>query len=295
MLATTMEGNGQDLIAPGRTAVVTGAASGIGFALATRFLAEGMNVVLADIERGALDEAIAQVDTRARERVLARVVDVSDATAVQTMADEAVQRFGAPHVVCANAGVGSRGLSIADLPLDDFRWVLGVNLFGVIHTLKAFLPSMRAANRGHLVATSSAAGLLPPPMMGPYSASKAGVIALCESLWQELQMEGSEIGVTVLCPSFVKTNLPNADRNMPAPLAAAFTSEQTPALEQRRHRMLQLTAQIGMEPSEVADLVANAVRERRFYLLTHPDETLAGVTARYQRIVEGSRPAAVEH
>ena len=144
--------------------------------------------------------------------------DVSLEADVAALAATALEHFGDVHLVCNNAGVGSRGLPIAELPLEDFEWVLAVNLFGVIHGLRAFLPHLRANDVGHIVNTASTSGLYHLPRMGPYNASKAAVVALSETLRFELAAEGSKVGVSVLCPSWVRTNISTADRNRPGAL-----------------------------------------------------------------------------
>jgi NAD(P)-dependent dehydrogenase (short-subunit alcohol dehydrogenase family) len=198
----------------GRVAVITGGASGIGLAMAERFAAEGMRLVLADIERPVLQRA-GEALKRGGAEVLTVPTDVSIEADVAALAATSLEHFGDVHLVCNNAGVGSRGLPIAELPLEDFAWVLAVNLFGVIHGLRVFLPHLRANDVGHIVNTASTSGLYHLPRMGPYNASKAAVVALSETLRFELAAEGSKVGVSVLCPSWVRTNIATADRNRP--------------------------------------------------------------------------------
>jgi NAD(P)-dependent dehydrogenase (short-subunit alcohol dehydrogenase family) len=176
----------------GRVAVITGGASGIGLAMARRFGAEGMKLVLADVERPALQRAADDLAAQGVE-VLAVPTDTSVAADVRALAATAFEQFGDVHLLCNNAGVGSRGLPIAELPLEDFEWVLAVNLFGVIHGLRAFLPHLRATDVGHIVNTASISGLYHLPRMGPYNASKAAVVALSETLRFELEAEGSHV------------------------------------------------------------------------------------------------------
>ena len=207
----------------GRVAVVTGGASGIGLAMAQRLAAEGMRIVLADIERAVLAYAGDEL-ARSGADVLTVPADVSLAADVEVLAATTLEHFGDVHLVCNNAGVGSRGLPIAELPLEDFSWVLGVNLFGVIHGIRSFLPHLLRNGVGHIVNTASISGLYHLPRMGPYNASKAAVIALSETL--RFELDGSGVSVSVLCPSWVRTNISTSDRNRPERFAYALDGEQ---------------------------------------------------------------------
>ena len=209
----------------GKIAVVTGGASGIGLALAKRFAAEGMKLVVADIERPVLEQAGEELAAAGAE-VVTVPTDVSLESDVNALAAITLERFGDVHLVCNNAGVGSRGLTIAELPLNDFAWVTAVNLFGVIHGINAFLPHLRANGVGHIVNTASISGLYYLPRMGPYNASKAAVVALSETLRFELDAERSGVGVSVLCPSWVRTNITTSDRNRPERFSYTIESEQ---------------------------------------------------------------------
>jgi NAD(P)-dependent dehydrogenase (short-subunit alcohol dehydrogenase family) len=252
-----------------RVAVVTGAASGIGRGLADRFAAEGMKVVLADVEQPALDEAAAEM-TAAGATVLAVRTDVSKAAEVQALADATLERFGGVHVLCNNAGVGGGpGLSW-DMPLDDWEWVLGVNLWGVIHGVRTFVPIMlKGGEEGHVVNTASVAGLIAGAGGPAYSISKAGVVSYSETLFHEFAaVSGGKLHVSVLCPALTNTRIIESGRNRPGgpdPEPAAGTQERV---------MLDMIRGIfagGMPPSEVARQVFEAIQSERFYVLTHPE------------------------
>jgi NAD(P)-dependent dehydrogenase (short-subunit alcohol dehydrogenase family) len=271
----------------GRIAVITGGASGIGLAMAHRFAAEGMKLVLGDIERPALQragETLGQVGAE----VLTVPTDVSLESDVMALAATTLEHFGDVHLVCNNAGVGSRGQPIAELPLEDFEWVLAVNLFGVIHGLRAFLPHLRANDLGHIVNTASTSGLYYLPRMGPYNASKAAVVALSETLRFELAAEGSKVGVSVLCPSWVRTNISTADRNRPERFAYSLDTDQMAQVSAYKARRRQM-APAGADPADVADQVCAAVKANRFYILTHP-ASLGVFDERARRILTGDDP-----
>lgn len=271
----------------GKVAVVTGAASGIGRAMAERFGREGMRVVLADVELGALEATAAELAADGIELISVRT-DVSSQDDVEALAATTFERFGTVHVLCNNAGVGSRGLTIHDLPVQDYEWVFGVNLWGVIHGLRAFLPHLRLQDEGHIVNTASTSGLYHLPRMGPYNASKAAVVALSETLQFELAAEGSHLGVSVLCPSWVRTNISAAVRNVPEHLQWEMTSEQAAEMTEYKaaRRALQPEA---MDAADVAGQVVDAIRDRRFYVITHP-ESVEQMRARFDRIVAGDNP-----
>ena len=187
-----------------KVAVVTGGASGIGLAMAERFLAEGMKVVIADVEAAALSPAAERLGTDGAE-VLAVQTDVTVWADVEALAEAAYERYGAVHVVCNNAGVVTRGAAW-EQSLEDWQWVIGVDLWGVIHGVKAFVPRMLASGEpGHVVSTASIAGLFAMPTIAPYNVAKVGVVALSETLHHDLRAAGSSIGVSVLCPGVVPT------------------------------------------------------------------------------------------
>jgi NAD(P)-dependent dehydrogenase (short-subunit alcohol dehydrogenase family) len=270
----------------GKTAVVTGAASGIGRGLSHRFAKEGMQLVLADIEPGPLDEAAAALKAEGAT-VLAVPTDVSRADQVQTLADRAVERFGRVDVVCNNAGV-SVGGPIWEMTVADWEWVMGVNLWGVIHGVRTFVPIMlRQGGEGHVVNTASVAGLASSPFMGVYNVTKHGVVTLSETLHKELGLLGHSIKVSVLCPGFVNTRIADSDRNRPAPLCNAVERERPEEME----RMIRGLLAAGLPPAEVAAMVVDAIRTERFYVLTHPDLTRL-VRERMTDILEQRVPAA---
>jgi NAD(P)-dependent dehydrogenase (short-subunit alcohol dehydrogenase family) len=249
----------------GKVAVVTGGASGIGFALARRLAREGMQVMLADIESAALDDAVAEMRDAGAD-VHGVVTDVSDGEQMQALADEAVARFGAVHVVCNNAGVGSGG-SAWDMPLSTWQWVLGVNLWGVIYGIRAFVPILLQQSEGYVVNTASVAGLVAAPYMAPYNASKHAVVAISESLHHELALAGPHVKVSVLCPAWVKTRIAESARNRPRHLA-----DDDPAATAGGAAVLQQLIDQGMEPDAVADKVLAAMRAEQFWIFTHDDD-----------------------
>ncbi len=270
----------------GKVAVVTGSASGIGLGLARRWAAEGMRVVLADVEEVALKQAESDLRASGAE-VLAVATDVSSAESVEALAAAAEAHFGAVHLVCNNAGVGGGG-PMATLTHAQWEWVLGVNLWGVIHGISAFLPRMLAQGEGHIVNTASVAGLLSAPGMGPYCASKFAVVAISESLHLELSMQSAPVKVSVLCPGWVSTNIHDADRNWPARLGPAPVRNQEPTSEAARELFRQSLAR-GKSPDEVAGLVADAVKHDQFWILT--DRGMASrAIDRAQGIVNGTNP-----
>jgi NAD(P)-dependent dehydrogenase (short-subunit alcohol dehydrogenase family) len=267
--------------------VVTGAASGIGLALAEAFLAEGMRVVLADVEAGPLHAAAARLADQGD--VLAFRTDVSDSGSVVALRDAALERYGVVNVVCNNAGVGGGG-PMAELPLDTWRWVLGVNLWGVIHGVSAFLPHLLGHGDGHIVNTGSIAGILSFPSMGPYNVSKHGVVTLSETLHQELLQSGSTVGVTVLCPGFVNTRIIESDRNRPEQLAQPLAEP-----DAEREQLLAMARELyrqQMDPADVAPLVVRAIRERRLYCYTD-DKWVDQVAQRHREVEAGRTPGAV--
>lgn len=268
----------------GKVAVVTGAASGIGRALAERFASAGLNVVLADVEETALAAAEQKVAAQGVE-TLAVPTDVSDEASVQALAAAAVDRFGAVHVVCNNAGVASASDPWFG-PVSAWQWVLGVNLWGVIHGIRAFLPALAIQGEGHIVNTASVAGLL-PGLHPSYDATKHAVVAISEDLYTQMTVAGLPIGVSVLCPGWVRTAIMDSERNWPDGMGdippQALTAEVTMPHVRR-------AVDAGMDPAAVADLVADAITVGRFWVLTDPGFTVLA-QSRWESIVRGDNPA----
>jgi NAD(P)-dependent dehydrogenase (short-subunit alcohol dehydrogenase family) len=270
-----------------KVALVTGAASGIGFALADRFASVGMKVVLSDIEATALQAAEKDLKSKGAP-VLAVQCDVSKAEEVAELADRTYERFGALHVLCNNAGVGIGGLSWQH-SIEDWQWVLGVNLWGVIHGIRTFLPRMIAQGmEGHIVNTASVAGVISSPYMAVYQATKHAVVTLTESLKMELDMTGSAISASVLCPGFVATKISDSERNRPAALKTDSASADATQQDLIRELARQQVAG-GIKPAEVAEMVLEAVRDDRFYVITHPRFRKL-IRLRMENILEGRTP-----
>ena len=272
----------------GKVAVVTGAASGIGRALIDRFAAAGMKVVLADVEVEALEKAEAEVATTGAE-TLAVVTDVSQRASVDALNAAAVERFGAVHVVCNNAGVSGGGGALWETTERDWAWVMGVNLMGVVHGIQAFVPGMVARGEpGHVVNTSSVLGLA----TGGGSidgVTKHAVTRLSEGLWYDLRAAGAPIGVSVLCPGLIATNIISSGRNRPSELQNEGVAA-SPEMQQRMQMMQKHFWENGMPPSEVASIVFDAIRSERFYVLTHPEQEKETVLARFEAILGEEAP-----
>jgi len=271
-----------------RVAVVTGAASGIGRGLAERFAAEGMKVVLADIEEDALRQAEAEFREKGVD-VLGIKTDVSKPEEVEKLAQETLDTFGAVHVLCNNAGVVS-GFNVLDSSLKDWEWVMGVNLWGVIHGVRVFLPTMMQQDtEAHIVNTASLAGVMGGG--GIYGVTKQGVVALTESLFQDLAQAGSKVKVSVLCPGWVNTKIIDADRNRPEELQNAAEPPLDPQREARTE-MVRNFLKSGQSPAEIADKVFEAITEERLYILTHP-EMNGIIGTRMENILAQRNPALV--
>lgn len=272
----------------GRTAVITGAASGIGLELARQFGAAGMKLVLGDVERPALDAAASSLRDAGHE-VVAEEIDVRELDDIKRLEATAREHFGNVHVLCNNAGVGAGG-PVAGLDnLEAWRWTIDIDLWGVIYGCKTFLPAMiEHGEPCHIVNTASMAGLASAPMMGPYNIAKYGVVALSETLTREMQLSGTKVGVSVLCPAFVSTGIASSERNMPADIAATLPTRDDDA---GFRSVVESLVANGISTDIVGAAVLDAVRNDRFWILTHP-ETKPGVTARAEEIVNGVNPSA---
>jgi len=275
----------------GKTAVLTGAGSGFGLECARIGAARGMNLVLVDVQQDALDKARAEMEA-AGAQVLARKVDVADAAQMEALAAAVQERFGAPHFVFNNAGVGAGGL-VWENTVADWDWVLGVDLWGVIHGVRLFAPMMLEAAakdpayRGHITNTASMAGLLTPPNMGIYNAAKAAVVSLTETLYQDLRLVTDQVGASLLCPYFVPTGISNSERNRPAGLSAAKPTKSQligQAMSEKAVSSGKVSAQ------EVAQKVFDAISANQFYVYSHP-KALGNVQSRMEHIVAGTNPA----
>jgi NAD(P)-dependent dehydrogenase (short-subunit alcohol dehydrogenase family) len=274
----------------GKTAVLTGAGSGFGLECARIGAKLGMNLVLVDVQQDALDKAEAEMKAQGVQ-VLARKVDVSNAQAMEQLAADVKQHFGAPHFVFNNAGVGAGGL-VWENSVADWEWVLGVNLWGVVHGVRLFTPMMLEAAKadpayqGHIVNTASMAGLLTPPNMGIYNVSKHAVVSLTETLYQDLQLVSDQVSASVLCPYFVPTGISQSHRNRPADLAA-----EKPTASQLIGQA-QSDKAVGsgkVSASDVAQKVFDAVASGQFYIYSHP-QALGNVQSRMEAIVQGLNP-----
>jgi len=274
----------------GKTAVLTGAGSGFGLECARIGARLGMNLVLVDVQQDALDRAQVEMEA-AGVAVLARKVDVSDARQMESLAAAVEQRFGAPHFVFNNAGVGSGGL-IWENSVRDWEWVLGVNVWGVIHGVRLFTPMMLAAAkadpayRGHIVNTASMAGLLTPPNMGVYNVSKHAVVSLTETLYQDLRLVTDQVSASVLCPYFVSTGISQSHRNRPAELA-----DEKPTQSQLIGQAMTDKAVTSgkVTAAEVAQKVFDAMTADGFYIFSHP-KALGNARSRFDAICAAENP-----
>lgn len=275
----------------GRTAVITGAGSGFGLETSRIAAREGMNVVMADVQADALDKAAAEV-AAGGAKVLPWRLDVSKAAEVEALGAAVQERFGAPHFVFNNAGVGSGGL-IWENSVKDWEWVLGVNLMGVVHGVRVFTPMMLAAAdkdrayEGHIVNTASMAGLLNPPNMGVYNVSKHAVVSLTETLYQDLALVSEQVTASVLCPYFVPTGIQASERNRPADLDTGSKPTRSQLVQKALTDKAVGSGKVSA--AQVAQLVFDALAARRFYVYSHPN-ALGNVQTRLEDIVQARNP-----
>ena len=266
-----------------KVAVVTGAASGIGKAMAQRFAAEGMRLALADIEPEPLSQFADEL-RRTGTQVIFERVDVSKPADLGQLAARTYQEFGAAELLCNNAGILPPGAPVWKEPLSNWRWTLDVNFFGVLHGVQAFLPRMLEANReAHIVNTASLAGLTTRPLMSAYNVSKHAVVALSECLYAELQLATDRIHVSVLCPAFSKTRLAESGRNRPEGVPA------DPAASFGFYEALKRIVEEGTPPEQIADAVAEAIRKNQFWILTHP-QLDQGIRDRFESMLARTNP-----
>jgi NAD(P)-dependent dehydrogenase (short-subunit alcohol dehydrogenase family) len=275
----------------GRTAVITGAGSGFGLEASRIAAREGMNVVMADVQQDALDAAVNEVRGLGAQ-VLGVRLDVAKAAEVEAMGAATLARFGVPHLVFNNAGVGAGGL-IWEHTLKDWEWVVGVNLMGVAHGVRVFTPMMveaagsDPAYEGHIVNTASMAGLLNAPNMGVYNVTKHAVVALSETLYQDLRLVTDQIGASVLCPFFVPTGIHQSHRNRPAEMREQLQPTKSQLIAQAMSDKAVSSGKLSA--AQVAQFVFDAVREGRFYVYSHP-KSLASVQTRLEDIMLGRNP-----
>ncbi len=258
----------------GKVAVVTGAASGMGRAMADTFAAAGMKVVLADIEEAPLNDAAAEVRATGAEAIAVRT-DVAKLAEIEALAEATVSEFGTAHVLCNNAGVGIPG-PVGDMSIEDWRWTLDIDLWGPIYGCHVFLPIIEEAGEGHINSTASVAGLYAGASLGAYNVAKHGVVALMATLERDLRLRNSPVRASVLCPGPINTNIVYSQRNRDPEDASHHV--RTDQGEKFWDMMKGFLAE-GMDPAEVGPMVLDAVRTERFWVLTHPD---MGKIARYQ-------------
>ena len=275
----------------GKVAVITGAASGIGRALTEKCLAEGMNVVMADVEEAALNKAAEELQASGSNNVLAIQTDVAILNEIENLAQKAIDHFGAVHLLFNNAGVGGGAGKTWECTQKDWEWVLGVNLWSVIHGVQVFTPHMIAQDTEcHIINTASVAGLIGGSTTAPYSVTKFGVVAYTENLFNDLATENLKVSTSVLCPGFINTKIYDSGRNRPSTLS---NNDEQPSAEQLTNRKAFADfLKQGMQPSELADIVFDGIREKRLYILTH-DSFNDMISNRTQNIVTGTNPGPV--
>lgn len=273
----------------GKVAVITGAASGIGKALTEKCIAEGMHVVMADIEEAVLEETAAELQATTNNQVLPIVTNVAIEAELRKVRDAAVENLGGVHLLFNNAGVGGGGNSW-NATQKDWDWVFGVNLWSVIYGLRVFVPQMIAQEAPcHIVNTASIAGIIGGSTNALYSVTKHGVVALTENLSVDLKAESTKIGCSVLCPGFVNTNIFSSGRNRPADLSNGEQPQPLTPEDEQRIAMFQEILRQGMQPAEIAEIVFDAIRTERLYILTH-DHFDEMIRARAEHMIKGTNP-----
>ena len=275
----------------GKVAAITGAGSGFGREFARMGAQLGMRLALSDVQPDALAATVGELKD-ASAALSSYVVDVADPAQVKQWSDRVHQHFGGVNLLMNNAGVGGGGY-LWESTDQDWQWVIGVNLMGVVHGVQHFVPRMLEANArgewGHVVNTASMAGWLAPPLMGVYNVSKHAVVALSETLYHDLQMAGSTIGVSILSPAFVPTGIAESDRNRPAHLAN-ISPASTASQEKAYNATAKAVSSGRMTAKEVAQLTFDAIQANRFYVFTHP-QILPSLQARFDSVLNGKPPA----
>ncbi len=272
-----------------KVAVVTGAASGIGKALVEKCLNEGMQVVLADIEAAALANTVDEFQSKGHNNLLPVITDVSKLSEIEALLDTTIKTFGGVHLLFNNAGVTGSG-SVLDASINDWNWVMGVNLWSVIYGLRTFVPKMIEQDcECHVVNTASVFGLIPGVQAAGYGLTKHAVVVLTESLHSELLHKNARVKVSVLCPGFIRTNLIYAERNRASELRNETVKELTAEEEQGREMFQQLLAN-GMDPAELAEITFQGIRDEKLYIQTHA-EFNEMITSRASHITHGTTPA----
>ena len=273
----------------GKVAVITGGASGLGKAFAEKFGSAGMKLALADVEVPVLEETVTNLRSAGID-VIGVPCDVSNAESVKNFSDSVFSEFGETHLLCLNAGVAAAG-PIAESSLEDWKWVLGVNLYGIIHGLDAFLPQLVQQNEGHVVMTASIAGHTSFANMASYNASKHATVTIAETLFAEMKEMKSDVGVSCLCPGFVSTNIFTSDRNKPEEIQTVLAEPPSDEEVTQREAALEWLRANALQPGFVADLVHDAVVEKKFWIFTEESHTHA-IKARHSEIQERRDPTA---
>jgi len=262
----------------GKTAVITGAAGGMGLGMARSFATAGMKVVLADIDADKLTAAVDALKSDGHAAI-GVPTDVAQEAAIQALAQAALEEFGAVHVVSNNAGIGIAG-TVDEMTLDDWKWTLDVDLWSVIYGVRTFLPLLKEQGEGHITATSSMAGLTCGPVLGAYHVAKHGVVALMDTVRIELRLAKSEVRASVLCPGPIDTDIAYSDRLRPEDVETKANNK----LEDKFFDNLRSELAGGMDPAEVGEMMLEAIQNERFWVLTHPEEFMPFIERRVAHI-----------